>query len=83
MNAPAEKIGRFTFSVSAVVAIEEGRGLRAWFGPYWIFRLVNGATLRLNAAEKTAYDEAVSIHSKTMAVMEMVGRMQTFNRPAA
>ena len=27
--------------------------------------------------------EAVAIHGKTVAVLEMVGRMQTFNRPAA
>lgn len=83
MNAPAERIGRYVFSVSAVVAIEQGSGWRSWFGPYWIFHFTNGTTLRLNAAEKAAYDEAVAIHGKTVAVLEMVGRMQTFNRPAA
>lgn len=83
MNAPAERIGRYVFSVSAVVAIKQGRGWRAWFAPYWIFHFTNGTKLQLNAAEKAAYDEAVAIHGKTVAVLEMVGRMQQFNRPAA
>ena len=80
--APVKQIGRFQFSVSHVIGIEERRLLG--FGPRrYHVHLVNGRVLRLTPAEKEELDAATTLHAQTSAVLQMIHRMQTFNRPVA
>ena len=82
-TAPVRQIGRFQFSISHVVSIEERRSF--WgFGPRrFLVNMANGKTLRLTAKEKAELDAAVELHTQTCGVLELIQRMQQNNRPAA
>ena len=80
--APVKQIGRFQFSVSHVAGIGERRLFGIGPRRYDVY-LTNGRVLRLTPAEKAELDQANQLHGQTSAILEMIRRMQAFNRPAA
>lgn len=79
---PTQTIGRFEIVVADVAAIQRRSGFWGWLLPGYNVFLSSGLKLRMTAVEKAELDAHRQLHQDTIAVMGMIDRMQTLNRPA-